>query len=76
MPFATQLKIILYQLDTRWYISKNNHYLIITAGTGTESLPASLLVVSMGKAFKRHASIFMWQTGGGAKQSTRRGGPV
>ena len=24
---------------------------------------------------KRDASVFMWQTGGGAKQSTRRGGP-
>ena len=38
-----------YQLNTSRYISKNNHYLIIT--TGTVSLPASLLVVSMSKAF-------------------------
>ena len=49
IPFAPRLKITLYQLHTRWYISKNNHYVIIT--TGTVSLPASLLVVSMGKAF-------------------------
>ena len=38
----------LYQLDTRRYISKNNHRLIITIGT--VSLPASLFVVSLGKA--------------------------
>ena len=48
MPFAPQLKITQYQLDTRRYISKNNHYLIVT--TGTVSLPASLLVVLLGKA--------------------------
>ena len=47
--FASQLNITLYQLDTCWYISKNNHYLIIT--TCTVSLPASLLVVFKGKAF-------------------------
>ena len=29
----------------------------------------------LGQGTKRDASIFMWQTGGGAK-STRRGGPV
>ena len=49
MPLAPQLKITLYQLDTSRHISKNNHYLIVT--TGTISLLASLLVVSMGKAF-------------------------
>ena len=43
------LKLTLYELDTRRYISKNNHYLIVT--TGAVSLPASLLVVSMGKTF-------------------------
>ena len=49
MPFAPQLKISLYQLDTRRYSSKNSHCLIIT--TGTVSLPASLFVVSLDKAF-------------------------
>ena len=48
IAFTPQLKITLYQLDTRGYISKHNYYQIIT--TGTVSLPASLLVVSMGKA--------------------------
>ena len=38
-----------------------------------ENKPAGLLVVSLGKW---DASIFMWQTGGGAKQSTCHGGPV
>ena len=48
IPFAPQLKITLYryQLDTSRYISKNNHYLIITTGT------ISLLVGSLGKALK------------------------
>ena len=41
-----------------------------------ENKPASLLVVSLGKALKRDASVFMWQTDGGTKQSTLRGGPV
>ena len=37
----------LYYLHTRRYL-KTNHYVIIT--TGIKSLPANLLVVSMGKA--------------------------
>ena len=45
MPFAPQLKKTQCQLHTRRYISKNNHYLIITTDT------VSLLVVSMGKEF-------------------------
>ena len=49
IPFAPQLNITLYQLDTSRYISKNIHYLVIT--TSTISLPASLVVVSLGKAF-------------------------
>ena len=43
--FAPQLNITLYQLDTCRYISKTNHYLVITTGT------VSLLVMAMGKAF-------------------------
>ena len=50
IPFASQLKIAVYQLDTRRYISKN-HYLIIT--NVTVSLPESLLVVLLGKALNR-----------------------
>ena len=48
MPFAPHLKITLYQLDTLWYINKNNHYLMITAGTA--NLLVRLLVVYLGKA--------------------------
>ena len=40
-----------------------------------ENKPASLLVVSLGKALNGMPPS-MWQTDGGAKQSTRRGGPV
>ena len=40
-----------------------------------ENKLTSLLTVSLGKALTRDAAIFTWQTGGGAKQSTRRGGP-
>ena len=38
----------------------------------------SLLVVSLDKALNGMlpSSFFMWQTGDGAKKSTRRGGPV
>ena len=43
-------------------------------GDSVENKPASLLVVSLGKTLKRDASIFMWQTGSGAKQSIRGGG--
>ena len=46
---CSSLKNKLYKLDTSWYISKNNHHLIIA--TGTVSLSASLLVVSMSKTF-------------------------
>ena len=38
--------------------------------------PASLLVVPLGKTLTGMPSVFMWQTDSGAKQSTRRGGPV
>ena len=34
---------------------------------GVENKRASLLVVTLGKALKRDASIVMWQTGGGAE---------
>ena len=37
--------------------------------------PASLLIVSLGKTHNGTPSVFMWQTDGGAKQSTRRGDP-
>ena len=30
----------------------------------------------LGQGTKQDAFIFMWHIGGGAKQSTRRGGPV
>ena len=41
-----------------------------------ENKLASLLVASLGRQDTYwDASIFIWQTGGGAKQSTRRGGP-
>ena len=39
-----------------------------------ENKPASLLVVSLDKTFNG-SPIFMWETGGGAKQSTCRGSP-
>ena len=40
-----------------------------------ENKSESLLAVSLGKT---HGTLppFMWQTGGGAKQSTGHGGPV
>ena len=37
--------------------------------------PASLLVKSLNKTLNGMSLSYMWQTGGGAKQSTRRGGP-
>ena len=40
-----------------------------------ENKPASLLVVSLGKALNGMPPSFTWQTDSGAKQSTRRGGP-
>ena len=40
-----------------------------------ENKPASLLVVSLGKTFNGMPPSLMWQTDGGAKQSTRRGDP-
>ena len=39
-----------------------------------ENKPASLLV-SLSKVLNGMPPIFMWQTGGGAKQSSRHGGP-
>ena len=39
-----------------------------------ENKPASLLVVSLGKTLNGISPFFLWQTDGGAKQSTRRGG--
>ena len=39
-------------------------------------MPASLLVVSVGKILNELPPVFMCQTGGEAKQSTCRGGPV
>ena len=45
-----------------------------------ESKPESSLVMSLGKTLNDWDSFvplaFMWQTDNGAKQSTRRGGPV
>ena len=49
IPFAPQLKITVCQLDTHRYFIKNNNYYVIIF-TGTVSLPASLLVVFLGKA--------------------------
>ena len=43
---------------------------------GVENKPASLLVVSLGKALNgTPPSLCGWHTGGGAKQSVRRDGP-
>ena len=39
-----------------------------------ENEPASLLAVSLEKTLNGMPPIFMWQVGGGAKKSTRRGG--
>ena len=50
--------ITLHQLDTRRNISKNKHYLIIT--TDIANLPASLLVVSMGKTFNGMPQSLWW----------------
>ena len=40
-----------------------------------ENKPASLLVVSLGKTLIGILPFFMWSKDGGAKLSTRRGGP-
>ena len=40
-----------------------------------ENKPASLLLVSLGKTLNGTPPVFMWQTDGGAKQSTYCRGP-